>query len=470
MPQIYPQRSQSGYGSLASFHPGNIRGETCLASGMELYHTFRLFSKHQNTELELHKSGHQNMIHAILNITMIENFILLGFSGGRELQILHFVIFFTMYLSALVGNLLIITLVAVSSHLHTPMYFFLVNLSVLDVGSISVIIPKSMANSLMNIRLISYSQCITQTFLFIFFASSDFFLLTVMAYDRYVAICHPLHYASKMKWSSCIQMAGGAWMFGLFNAALHTGTVFSLPFCSNVIHQFFCEIPPLVEISCSDSYLNEIWALLFTGVLSLGCFVFIVMSYVQIFTAVLRMPSMANRKKAFSTCIPHITVVSILFSTSFFTYLIPTSNSPYNLDEVLAVLYTVVPPLMNPIIYSMRNKDVKTALWKLLGFDFEYFTFLRRHRHILSGLSHTSVCPATFPQQNPIFRAESEQTEMVYSVDGSLFLSIAKERVFWGKAAGHDKIAWTCASKVGDKWKTTQTCTFKAGDNKQMCG
>ncbi|XP_053215988.1 olfactory receptor 14A16-like [Podarcis raffonei] len=310
------------------------------------------------------------MIHVILNITMIENFVLLGFSGGRHLQILHFAIFFAMYLTALVGNLLIITLIAVNSHLHTPMYFFLVNLSILDIGSISVIIPKSMANSIMNIRLISYSQCVTQTFLFILFASSDFFLLTAMAYDRYVAICHPLHYASMMKWSSCIQMAGGAWMFGLFNAALHTGTVFSLPFCSNVIHQFFCEIPRLLKISCSDSYLNEIWALLFTAVLCLGCFVFIVISYVQIFTAVLRMPFMANRQKAFSTCIPHITVVSILFITSVFTYLMPTSNSPYHLDEVLAVLYTVVPPLMNPIIYSMRNKDVKTALWKLLGFIF----------------------------------------------------------------------------------------------------
>ncbi|XP_053215989.1 olfactory receptor 14A16-like [Podarcis raffonei] len=311
------------------------------------------------------------MMEAVPNVTVMENFQLLGFLGDRERQILQSLIISAMYLAILMGNILIIILIAVNRHLHTPMYFFLLNLSILDLGSTSTIIPKSLSNSIMNIRLISYSQCVAQVFFFVFFVSSDLLLHTVMAYDRYVAICHPLHYASVMKWSSCIQMAGGTLMCCLLNAALHTGTVFSMPFCSNVIHQFFCEIPRLLKISCSDSYLNEIWALLFSTAICLGCFVFIVMSYVQIFTAVFRMPSMANRQKAFSTCIPHITVVfCILLFTSVFTYLMPTSNSPYHLDEVLAVLYTVVPPLMNPIIYSMRNKDVKTALWKLLSFNF----------------------------------------------------------------------------------------------------
>ncbi|XP_061447761.1 olfactory receptor 14A16-like [Rhineura floridana] len=312
------------------------------------------------------------------NLTVLENFLLLGFSGSQELQVLYFVIL-AMYLIVLIGNLLIITLVAVNSHLHTPMYFFLVSLSILDLGSTSVIIPKSMVNSLMNTTLISYSECVTQMFFFLSFLSSDVFLLTVMAYDRYVAICHPLHYTSVMKWGRCIQMVGGTWMAGFLNAALHTSTVFSMPFCSNIIHQFFCEIPQVVKITCSDSYLNEIWALLFSAALGVGCFVFIVMSYVQIFTAVLRMPSMANRWKAFSTCIPHITVVSILFGTGLFTHLLPTSNSPYNLDEVLTVLYTVVPPMMNPINYSMRNKDVKAALWNLLG-----FTLCKKKMHPIS--------------------------------------------------------------------------------------
>uniref|UniRef100_A0A670JES2 Olfactory receptor n=1 Tax=Podarcis muralis TaxID=64176 RepID=A0A670JES2_PODMU len=299
------------------------------------------------------------------------DFLLMGFSEQRELQILHLAVFTAMYMAILIGNFLIIILVARTTHLQTPMYFFLVNLSIVDLGSTTVTIPRSISNALMNTTHISYSECAAQMLLFLFFMSSDIFLLAVMAYDRYVAICHPLHYSSVMKWGRCIQLAGGAWAAGFLNAALHTGTIFSLPFCSNIITQFFCEIPHLMKISCSDPYFSEMWALLFSSALGLGCFVLIVTSYVQIFTAVLRiMPSMANRQKAFSTCIPHITVVCILLFTSVFTYLMPTSNSPYHLDEVLAVLYTVVPPLMNPIIYSMRNKDVKTALWKLLSFNF----------------------------------------------------------------------------------------------------
>ncbi|XP_061447757.1 olfactory receptor 14I1-like [Rhineura floridana] len=299
------------------------------------------------------------------NVTIITDFLLLGFSDQQELQILHFVVFSAMYLAILIGNLLIIILVALNTHLQTPMYFFLVNLSILDLGSTSTTIPRSIANALMNTTRISYSECMAQMLFFLFFMSSDIFLLTVMAYDRYVAICHPLHYTSVMKWGKCIQLAGGAWMAGFLNAALHTGTIFSLPFCSNVISQFFCEIPHLMKISCSDSYSSEVWALVFSSALGLGCFVLIAMSYVQIFTAVLRMPSIANRQKAFSTCIPHIIVFSVLLSTGIFSYVMPTSSPSYHLDEMLAVIYSVIPPMMNPLIYSMRNKDVKTALWKL---------------------------------------------------------------------------------------------------------
>ncbi|XP_062992788.1 olfactory receptor 14A16-like [Elgaria multicarinata webbii] len=299
------------------------------------------------------------------NVTIITDFHLLGFSEQKELQILHVLVFTAMYLAILMGNFLIIILVALNTHLQTPMYFFLVNLSIVDLGSTSVTIPRSIANALMNTTWISYSECVAQMLFFLFFMSSDIFLLTAMAYDRYVAICHPLHYTSMMKWRSCIQMAGGAWMAGLVNAALHTGTIFSLPFCSNVINQFFCEIPHLLKISCADPYFSEIWVLLFSIILGLLCFMLIVMSYVQIFTTVFRIPSMANRQKAFSTCIPHLIVVSLLLGTGIFSYVIPTSSSSYHLDEVLAVIYSVLPPMMNPIIYSMRNKDIKAALWKL---------------------------------------------------------------------------------------------------------
>ncbi|KAM7150543.1 olfactory receptor 14A16-like [Macrochelys suwanniensis] len=301
------------------------------------------------------------------NQTIVTEFLLQGFSDVQELQILHIAMFLVIYLAGLMGNLLIITAVALDHHLHTPMYFFLVNLSILDLGSISVTIPKSMANSLMNTRVISYPACVTQVFLFLVFASTDFALLTIMAYDRYIAICQPLHYERVMNRRACGKMAASAWITGIVYSALHTGNTFRLPFCqSNVINQFFCEIPQLLKLTCSDSYLSEVGLFAFGVFISLNCFVFITVSYVQIFKAVLRIPSEQGRHKAFSTCLPHLTVVSLLVSTSFFAYLKPTSSSASGLDLVVGVLYSLVPPVMNPIIYSMRNKETKAALKKLI--------------------------------------------------------------------------------------------------------
>ncbi|XP_065422827.1 olfactory receptor 14A16-like [Chrysemys picta bellii] len=300
------------------------------------------------------------------NRTTLTEFLLLGFSDIRELQILHFVAFLVIYLAVLMGNLLIITAVALDHHLHTPMYFFLVNLSILDLGSISVTIPKSMDNSLMNTRVISYPGCVTQVFLFLVFTATHFALLTIMAYDRYVAICQPLHYERVMNRRACVQMAASAWITSIVYSALHTGNTFRLPFCqSNVISQFFCEIPQLLKLACSDSYLSEIQAIAFSGFLSLSCFVFIILSYVQIFKTVMRIPSEQGRHKAFSTCLPHLTVFSLLICTASFAYLKPTSSSESGLDLVVGVLYSLVPPVMNPIIYSMRNKEMKAA-WKKL--------------------------------------------------------------------------------------------------------
>ncbi|KAM6449020.1 olfactory receptor 14I1-like [Liasis olivaceus] len=291
----------------------------------------------------------------------------MGFSEQWEFQILHFVVFLMMYLAILIGNLLLIILVVLNNHLQTPMYFFLVNLAIVDLGSTSVTIPRSMASALKNTKRISYFECVAQMFFFVFFLSSDVFLLTAMAYDRYVAICHPLHYMSMMKWGSCFQMAGGAWMLGFLNAAMHAGTLFSLPFCSKVIHQFFCEIPHLIKISCFDPKFSEFGVLLFSILLGVVCFILIVISYVKIFTTILKMSSIANRKKAFSTCIPHLIVVCLLLGTGMFSYLMPNAESSYNWDEVLAVVYSVIPPMMNPVIYSMRNKVFKTALWKFFN-------------------------------------------------------------------------------------------------------
>ncbi|XP_059574131.1 olfactory receptor 14A16-like [Alligator mississippiensis] len=301
------------------------------------------------------------------NRTTITEFLLLGFSDTRELQILHFVIFLAAYLAALVGNLLVITVVTTDHHLHSPMYYFLVNLSILDLGSISVIVPKSMANSLLNTRTISYAGCVSQVFLFFLFCIADVAFLTIMAYDRYIAICKPLHYEIIMNRKACIQMAACAWAAGAFNSALHTGNTFSLPFChSNIINQFFCEVPQLLKLSCSDTCHRELAALVFGVFLVLGCFVFIIVSYVQIFTAVWRIPSEQGRQKTFSTCIPHLIVVSLFLSTGGIAYTKPISDSPSLLDLLAAVLYSVVPPLMNPVIYSMRNKEIQASFRKLL--------------------------------------------------------------------------------------------------------
>ncbi|XP_038226693.1 olfactory receptor 14A16-like [Dermochelys coriacea] len=301
------------------------------------------------------------------NQTTRTEFLLLGFSDVPELQILHFVLFLVLYLISLLGNFLIITAIALDHHLHTPMYFFLMNLSILDLGSISVTIPKSMANSLMNTRSISYSGCVAQVFLVVFFASADVAILTIMAYDRYIAICQPLHYETVMNRRACVQMAASAWICVLFYSAVHTGNTFAISFCGgNMVEQFFCEVPQLLKLACPDSDLSEVGFLIFSVCLASSCFVFIIMSYVQIFTTVLRIPSEQGQHKAFSTCLPHLIVVSLVICTGIFAYLKPTSSSPSIPNLSVAVLYSVLPPMMNPIIYSMRNKALKGALNKLI--------------------------------------------------------------------------------------------------------
>ncbi|NXE58309.1 O14AG protein, partial [Casuarius casuarius] len=276
---------------------------------------------------------------------------------------LHFSLFLGIYLAALLGNSLIITAVACDHHLHTPMYFFLLNLSLIDLGSISTTVPRSMANSLWNTRAISYSRCAAQVFWFLFLISAEYFLLTVMAYDRFVAICKPLHYGTLMDSRACVKMAAAAWASGFLHALLHTANTFSIPLCQgNTVEQFFCEIPQILKLSCSESYLREVGLLVVSACLGFGCFIFIVLSYVQIFTAVLRIPSEQGQHKAFSMCLPHLAVVSLFISTGIFASLKPPSLSSPALDLVVAVLYSVVPPAVNPLIYSMRNKELKEAL------------------------------------------------------------------------------------------------------------
>ncbi|XP_069630826.1 olfactory receptor 14C36-like [Haliaeetus albicilla] len=301
------------------------------------------------------------------NGSSITHFLLLAFADMRELQLLHFWLFLGIYLAALLGNGLIITTIACDHHLHAPMYFFLLNLALLDLGSISSTVPKAMANSLWNTRAISYPACAAQVFLLVFLISAECFLLTVMAYDRYVAICKPLHYGTLLGSKACVHMAAAAWGCGFLYAVLHTANTFSLPLCQgNAVDQFFCEIPQILKLSCSDAYLREVGVLVVSVSFVFGCFVFVVLSYGQIFRAVLRVPSEQGRHKAFSTCLPHLAVVSLFVSTAIFASLKPPSISSPSLDLLVAVLYSVVPPVVNPLVYSMRNHEIKDALRKLM--------------------------------------------------------------------------------------------------------
>ncbi|XP_077169421.1 olfactory receptor 14A16-like [Paroedura picta] len=301
----------------------------------------------------------------MLNLTSPLEFLLLEFSDIRELQILHFFVFLTVYLTAVTGNLLIIIAVALDHHLHTPMYFFLLNLALLDLGLVSVTLPKAIANSLLNSRSISYPACVAQVFFLIFLEGSDMAILTIMAHDRYVAICNPLQYETIMHRGACIQMAASAWIAGILNGVLHSGGTFSITFCSNMINQFFCEIPQIIKLSCSDMYLVEVGLIIFGCFPGFGCFIFIIVSYMQVFAAVLRIPSVHGQKKALSTCLPHLTVVFLLIFSGLFAYMRPRSDMSSEQNVLFAIIYAVLPPVLNPFIYSVRNKEIKGALLKL---------------------------------------------------------------------------------------------------------
>ncbi|XP_051652230.1 olfactory receptor 14J1-like [Manacus candei] len=302
------------------------------------------------------------------NSSSLTQFLLLAFPDRRELQLLHFWLFLAISLAALLANGLILSAVACDHHLHTPMGFFLLNLSLTDLGSICTTVPKAMHNSLWDTTTITYTGCAAQAFFFLFFISAEYSLLTIMCYDRYVAICKPLHYGTLLGSRACAHMAAAAWATGFLNALLHTANTFSLPLCQgNALGQFFCEIPHILKLSCSHSgYLREIGLTVVTACLMFGCFVFIVFSYVQIFRAVLRIPSQQGRHKVFSTCLPHLVVVSLFVSTGLFTYLKPPSISSPSFDLLVSFLYSVVPPAVNPLIYSLRNQELKDTLKKMM--------------------------------------------------------------------------------------------------------
>ncbi|XP_005085443.1 olfactory receptor 14A2-like [Mesocricetus auratus] len=300
------------------------------------------------------------------NITAISGFIFMGISDIQELQTFCGVLFLMMYMATLISNLMIIILTTLDLQLQTPMYFFLKNLSLLDVFFVSVTIPNFVFNSLIHNNFISILGCAVQVFLLSTFTGGEVFILTVMSYDRYVAICSPLYYDAIMNGGTCVLMVGISWATGVVFAAINTAGTFSMSFCgSNMIPQFFCDVPSLLRISCSETLVLINTSLGIGLCLGMICFICVVISYFYIFSTVFKIPTAKGQSKAFATCIPHLTVFTIFMGTACFVYLKPPSRVPSITDKLFSVLYTVLSPTLNPLIYSLRNNDVKCAMKRL---------------------------------------------------------------------------------------------------------
>ncbi|XP_057346484.1 olfactory receptor 14I1-like [Manis pentadactyla] len=301
------------------------------------------------------------------NLTIFTELLLMDAESSRELQILQGLIFLVIYLASLAGNLVTFTIIVIDPHLHFPMYFFMGNLSLRDFGYTSVTVPKSITNCLMGHKVISLRECAAQTFLFIFFASGEFFFLVIMSYVHYVAICHPLHCASTVNTRFCTQVSCGTWATGLVYSAVHTGTMFSHPFTeSNVIHQFFCDIPQIMSIASKAVQFSEFVALAVSACIVLLGFVILFASYVHIFSTVLHMHSVDAQYKALSTCSPQIATLTLFIITGLFASLYPVSNSPSIQTLLTAMFYSMVSPLVNPVIFSLRNREIKSAVHRML--------------------------------------------------------------------------------------------------------
>nr|ALG94679.1 olfactory receptor 13 [Nannospalax galili] len=306
-------------------------------------------------------------LQTIPNSTMVTEFLLEFFAETWDLRLLISMLFLLMYLGSLLGNLTIIMVCTIDQNLQTPMYFFLRNLSILDMCYVSVTVPKACVNSLTDNRGISVTGCSAQIFLVIFCACVEILFLTIMAQDRYVAICQPLLYPVIMNHQFCVQMTLASLLLGLVIAGSHTVKTFQLSFChSNLVSQFFCDIPPLLKLSCSDTFNNKLFILLTALIIDGGCLTFISVSYIHIFSTVLNFPLKGERGKAFSTCVPHIIVVSLFIGSGAFVYLRTPVTSEVIQDMILSVLYTIVPPFLNPVIYSLRNKQIKEAVRKIM--------------------------------------------------------------------------------------------------------
>ncbi|XP_063794543.1 olfactory receptor 5V1-like [Pseudophryne corroboree] len=308
----------------------------------------------------MEKAGPAAELH---NQTPVTEFILLGFANFPLWKPVIFGAFLTIFLLTITGNSLIILAVRLNLHLHTPMYFFLTNLSFLEMGYTSTTIPNILYGILRHSNVISFTGCIAQVYLFTVCATTECILLAAMACDRYVAICRPLHYKTIISSVVCAYLAAFAWLCGVLNSTINTYVTSHLHFCGpNAIDRMYCEVQPLIRLSCSSTRLSDVLATLSAAVFGVSCLLFILTSYVFILAAILRMPSGTSRQKTFSTCASHVTVVILYFGSLTFLYLLPDNRSSQTLNSAVSMIYSTVTPLFNPIIYSLRNQQVIDAL------------------------------------------------------------------------------------------------------------
>ncbi|XP_053120618.1 olfactory receptor 10A7-like [Hemicordylus capensis] len=299
------------------------------------------------------------------NHTSITNFILLGFGDNPEQQVPLFVAFLAIYVITMAGNLLIIALVVADLHLHTPMYFFLGNLSCLEICYTSTLLPRMLFSLLTGDRTITVNGCLVQYYFFGFLLSTECYLLAVMSYDRYLAICKPLHYTSLMNGRLCFWLVIGSWISGLLSNTIITSLVFQLSFCGpSEIEHFFCDLAPVIKLSCSNTHMVELATFILASMDTMPPFLLTLISYVYIIMNILWIKSKAMRQKAFSTCSSHLVVVTLFFGSLIIVYVVPQTNTLKELHETFSLFYTILTPMVNPLIYSLRNRDVKEALYR----------------------------------------------------------------------------------------------------------
>ncbi|XP_011945128.1 PREDICTED: olfactory receptor 1C1 [Cercocebus atys] len=339
-------------------------------------HSLSLFLTFSLSQKRLDTAGFYNLIISFSrflgnmekrNLTVVREFVLLGLPSSAEQQHLLSVLFLCMYLATTLGNMLIIVTIGFDSRLHSPMYFFLSNLAFVDICFTSTTVPQMVVNILTGTKTISFAGCLSQLFFFVTFVNMDSLLLCVMAYDRYVAICHPLHYTATMNLCLCVQLMAGLWLVTYLHALLHTVLTARLSFCaSNIIHHFFCDLNPLLQVSCSDISFNVMIIFAVGGLLAITPLVCILISYGIIFSTVLKITSTQGKQRAVSTCSCHLSVVVVFYGTAIAVYFSPSSSHTPESDSVSTIMYSVVAPMLNPFIYTIRNRDMKRGLQKML--------------------------------------------------------------------------------------------------------